>query len=160
MMQHDQFTYFLYVLVYDIGETSRLASTDWLRLKVARASGLLNEEEKQIIDRILHAVEYKRITIVEHSAPFTKPLSYQSYKMLCNNQPAEYFCQLFNELVETNALSEADLQVLQQAQESSSLNFEEKQIVKRIFYSLKRGRIKLTKNPSASLTESVMGRDL
>lgn len=150
MIQHDQFTYFLYFLVYDIGETSRLKLIDWLRLKVARTSGLLNEEEKQIIDRILHAVDYKRISLVEHSFPFAKPLSYQSYKMLCHNQPAEYFCQLFNRLVETNALSETDLQVLQQAQKYCNLNFEEKQIIKRIFYSIKRGRIKLIKTREVS----------
>ncbi|MBP0020457.1 MAG: hypothetical protein J7647_23250 [Cyanobacteria bacterium SBLK] len=150
MIQHDQFTYYLYFLVYDIGETSCLKSIDWLRLKVARTSGLLNEEEKQIIDRILHAVEYERIVIVERSTPLAKPLSYQSYKMLCQNQPAEYFCQLFNRLVETNALSETDFQMLQDARESCNLNFEEEQIVKRIFYSIKRGRIKLVKTREVS----------
>lgn len=143
MIQHDQFTYFLYCLAYSIGETSSLTSTNWLRLRVARTSGLLNEEEKQIVDRILHAVTYKRIVLVERAFPIVNPLSYQNYKMLCQDQPAEYFCQLFNRLVETNTLSETDFQILQQAREARELNLEEEQIVNRIFYSVKRGRIKL-----------------
>jgi hypothetical protein len=150
MIQHDRFTYFLYCLVHDIGETFSLTSTNWLRLRVARTSGLLNEEETQIVDRILHAVTTKRLAIVKYSFPIVNPLSYQNYKMLCQNQPAEYFCQLFDRIVETNTLSENDFQQLQQAQNSCALNGEEEQIVKRIFYALKRGRIKVVATSATS----------
>ncbi len=147
-MQYDSFTHFLYSLVSRVGETFRLTKTNWLRLKVARTSGLLSREEKQIIDRIFYAVERKRIIIVEHSLSMENPLSYQEYKMLCHNQPAEYFCQLFNRIIETETLSETELTMLQKVRGSRDLNPEEKQIVKRILYSIKRQRIKLARTSS------------
>ncbi|MGK7925592.1 MAG: hypothetical protein AB4290_10160 [Spirulina sp.] len=79
------------------------------------------------------------------------PLSYQEYKMLCHNQPSDYFCQLFSRIIETNSLNETDLEVLQQVREACNLSPEEEQIVKRILYSIKRGRIKLVRTSKPCL---------
>ncbi|MEA5471940.1 hypothetical protein [Spirulina sp. 06S082] len=103
----------------------------------------MDSEEKQIIDRIFQAIKDKEITLVNYALLLNNLLNSQKYKMLHQNQPTEYLCKLFNQLVETNTLNEAELTLLKQAQKSHQLNHEEEQIIKRIFYSIKRGRIKV-----------------